>query len=433
MLRPISVGDFVPNKSPETAFTLGFGGRLETFTQILYGEFDDVIESQSEEVVGKLGSICRPRGSPIAWMPLETNERCGDVPADDNDTSDPPMRFQHRGVVVRPRRIGNFNRDETGPHRVVESNPMDFGRLQRPLRVDNSENVRFRFFCVALLIALAVWQAPQSSSAAGASTTIAPGAPCGATSSPPQYDHVVWILLENVGYSVVDSPSAPYLNSLARECGLAVNYLAITHPSLPNYIALTSGSTRGVTDDNEPSAHALTGPSIFSQLGNNWRALVQSMPSACDLHTSGSYATRHNPAVYYTSLAATCRRNDTPLTFPLNLNARFTFITPNVCDDMHSCPVATGDRWLARIVPMIVESKEYQSRSTVLFITFDENEGGATNQVPTYVIAPSVPRGERVSNPLTHYSLLRTTESLLHLPPLGAARSATSMSKPFHL
>jgi hypothetical protein len=244
---------------------------------------------------------------------------------------------------------------------------------------------------------------------------------------------VVWILLENVGYSIVGSSSAPYLNSLAAACGLATNDYAVSHPSLPNYIALTSGSTQGITDDGEPSTHPLSTPSIFSELGNHWRSLVESMPSRCDMVTSGTYAARHNPAVYFQNLGSACLRNDVPLTLPLNLSARFTFITPNICNDMHSCPVATGDSWLRRMVPQILKSSQYQSHSTALFITFDENDSQASNQVPTLVIAPSVPRGERVGAHFTHYSLLRTTESLLNLQLLGAAKTAPSMVAPFHL
>jgi hypothetical protein len=267
---------------------------------------------------------------------------------------------------------------------------------------------------------------------ASASSSLPVGAPCGSPGSE-NYDHVVWILLENVGYSVVSSPSAPYLNSLVAACGLATNDDAVSHPSLPNYIALTSGSTQGIIDDGEPSAHPLSVPSIFSQLGNRWRALVESMPSSCDRVTSGSYAARHNPAVYYRSIAAACDRNDVPLSLPLNLSANFTFITPNICNDMHSCAVSVGDTWLRKMVPLILESPEYQSRSLVLFITFDENDSQASNRVPTLVIAPSVPSGERVAIAFTHYSLLRTTESLLHIGLLGGARSAHSMVAPFHL
>ncbi|MGH3732865.1 MAG: alkaline phosphatase family protein [Acidimicrobiales bacterium] len=293
--------------------------------------------------------------------------------------------------------------------------------------------MRFRALSLGLTLVIGPWLTPLSISPVGALARISSQDPCGLTVTTPTYDHVVWILLENVGYSIVGSPSAPYLNSLADRCGLATNYLAISHPSLPNYIALTSGSTHGITDDDDPRAHLLSGPSIFSELDGNWRGLVQSMPGPCDHVTAGSYAARHNPAVYYVSLGAICRRDDILMSLPLNLSAKFTFITPNICDDMHSCPVNAGDRWLARIVPSIIASPQYQSRSTALFITFDENDREPTNQVPTYVIAPSVPRGARVGAALTHYSLLRTTETLLHLPLLGEARRANSMVGPFHL
>jgi phosphatidylinositol-3-phosphatase len=266
-----------------------------------------------------------------------------------------------------------------------------------------------------------------------ATTTRIPAAsPCGVPGAV-HYDHVVWIMLENVGYSVVGSPSAPYFNQIASRCGLATNDDAVSHPSLPNYIALTSGSTQGISDDAEPSSHPLRAPSIFSELGSNWRALVESMPSPCDHVTSGSYAARHNPAVYFTSVASTCRRRDVALSLPLNLSAGFTMMVPNICNDMHSCPVTVGDAWLRRYVPLILASPQYQSRSLVLFITFDENDSMASNQVPTIVIAPSTPIGARVAISFTHYSLLKTTETLLRVGLLGQARTAHSMVAPFHL
>lgn len=267
---------------------------------------------------------------------------------------------------------------------------------------------------------------------ASSTPSIPASSPCG-DEAQMHYDHVVWIVLENVGYSVTDSPNAPYLGSLAAACGLATHDYAVSHPSLPNYVALTSGSTQGITDDGEPSAHRLSAPSIFSELKGNWTSLVESMPSRCDRVTSGEYAARHNPAVYYQGLSATCPQRDVPLSLPLDLTKAFTFIVPNVCDDMHSCPAATGDRWLRRIVPLILKSSQYQSRSLVLFITFDENDAQSSNRVPTWVIAPSVPRGARVGVRYSHYSLLRTTESLLHVPLLGHARDAASMVKPFDL
>jgi hypothetical protein len=280
---------------------------------------------------------------------------------------------------------------------------------------------------ISLLLALSV------SPANGATLKSIPvTSPCGVATSV-RYSHIVWIMLENVGYSVVGSPSAPYFNQLASRCALATNDDAVSHPSLPNYIALTSGSTQGITDDGEPSSHPLNSPSIFSELGSNWKVLAESMPSACDHVTSGQYAARHNPAVYYTKSAASCRRDDVPLKLPMNLSAGFTMIVPNICDDMHSCPVANGDAWLRGMVPLILTSSQYQSRSLVLFITFDENDSMASNQIPTLVIAPSTPRGERVAARFTHYSLLRSTETLLHIGLLGQAKTARSMIAPFHL
>ncbi len=279
----------------------------------------------------------------------------------------------------------------------------------------------------ALLLALCV-----TGSGASASSRIPTSAPCGQQRTA-TYTHVVWIMLENEGDAVLASSSAPYFNQLSDVCGLATNYFAISHPSLPNYVALTSGSTQGIVDDGDPSAHRLAVPSLFSQLGSRWRTLAQSMPSACDQVTTDLYAARHNPAVYYTTIAASCQRSDVPLSYPLNLSAAFTMIVPNICDDMHSCPMSDGDAWLRHVVPLIVASRQYQSRSLVLFITFDENDLMASNRVPTLVIAPSTPRGDRVDTRFTHYSLLRTTETLLHLTPLAGARTATSMVTPFHL
>jgi hypothetical protein len=262
--------------------------------------------------------------------------------------------------------------------------------------------------------------------------TIQTQQPCGQSTSA-HYDHVVWIMLENVGYSVVGSSSAPYLNGLASKCGLATDYRAISHPSLPNYIALTSGSTQGITDDGEPSTHVLRAPSIFSELGSNWRTYAESMPTSCDRVTGGQYAARHNPAVYYLPITASCEKNDVPLTLPLNLSSAFTMIVPNICDDMHSCPVSTGDAWLSRYVPLILASAQYQSGSLALFITFDENDNDAINQVPTVVVAPSVPSGTKVNAALNHYALLRCTETLLHIGFLGASKSAAPMIGSFHL
>jgi hypothetical protein len=183
----------------------------------------------------------------------------------------------------------------------------------------------------AVLVILASSLTAISATASPSLRAVSLASPCAQPGPTPTYSHVVWIMLENVGYSVVGSSSAPYLNSLENRCGLATNDVAISHPSLPNYFALTAGSTIGVADDGEPSVHPLNIANIFLQLNGNWRALVESMPTPCDHVTSGSYAARHNPAVYYNNISGSCKRNDVPLSSPLNLSAAFTFISPMTC------------------------------------------------------------------------------------------------------
>jgi phosphatidylinositol-3-phosphatase len=238
--------------------------------------------------------------------------------------------------------------------------------------------------------------------------------------------------MENEGFgSIIGSASAPYINSLANTYGLATDYAAISHPSLPNYVALTSGGTQGITDDSDPSSHPLSVPSIFSELpGGASRSLEQDMTSNCSSGDSGEYAVRHNPEAYYTNLGADCGNYDVPLGTAPDLSARFTFVTPNLINDMHDGTISDGDRFLQSFVPALMATPQYQNGSTAIFITWDEGAGSGANQVPCIVISPFT-HGVKDATPYTHYSLLRTTEELLGVPLLGNAAGANSMRGKF--
>lgn len=303
--------------------------------------------------------------------------------------------------------------------------------------------------------------ATTTSTVSTTGTTAAP-APAGSGTcgfmAPPHggYRHVVWIWMENHGYgSVIGSASAPFENRLAAGCGLATNYHNVTHPSLPNYIAATSGLAPGQLGpfypECDPSASCSAGPavaSIFSQ-APTWRAYEESIPRPCDTGSGGEYAARHNPPVYYGALAAGCAAGDVGFgDFAADLASgnlpAFSFVTPNLVDDTHDASVATGDRWLQATVGEITSSAAYRSGTVALFVTWDEGEGGsasacATNttdagcHVPAIVVSPSTPPGTQSAALFNHYSLLRTAEDLLGLPPLGQAAGAASMVAAFGL
>src|SRR5215472_4741058 len=189
--------------------------------------------------------------------------------------------------------------------------------------------------------------APSAVAASAGPAAPAPpssSSPCGTMASPPAYTHVIWVWMENHSYNtIIGSSQAPFINSLATECGLATNYHNISHPSLPNYVSATSGlgyaSIAKFDSDCNPVPGCTTkAESIFAQ-GESWKAYEEAMPANCDKSNSGEYAVRHNPPPYYTTLKG-CAKFDVPyaqLASDLQNNKlpAFSFITPNLIDDMH--------------------------------------------------------------------------------------------------
>ena len=303
----------------------------------------------------------------------------------------------------------------------------------------------------------ALASAARPATVQAAATSPSASHPCGTQSKPGTYKHVIWIWMENKSSStIIGSSQAPYLNkTLVKDCGLATNYHNVTHPSLPNYIAATSGlalsAVTGFLPDCSPGGSCQTSArSIFGQ-GETWKSYEESMPSACDHSNSGNYAVRHNPAVYYTTLHG-CSSNDVSFShlatdLAHNQLPAFSFVTPNLIDDSHDGTVADADKWLSRNLQTILNSSEYKNGSTVVFVTWDEGEGGhyakgescATNtsdiscHIAAVVLSPSTKAGTRSGTLFNHYSLLATAEQLLKLSKLGQAASATTMTKAFNL
>jgi hypothetical protein len=270
---------------------------------------------------------------------------------------------------------------------------------------------------------------------------------CGGTPGPPLdippeggvarsgRSHVVTIAMENKELGdVIGSPEAPYVNRLAKRYGLATASYGIRHPSLPNYLALTSGSTHGIRS-NCTDCH-VAARNVVDQLAAahlSWKAYLEDMPEPCFTGASaGGYVKRHNPFAYYDDVVgdpARCRRMVPYPRLATDLRRgalpTYAFVVPNLCDDMHDCDVSVGDRFLAHLVPGLLRAL---GRHGFLILTWDEGTSdagccGSANggRIATVVAGRDVRRGARDASPVDHYGVLRTTEDALGLPRLGGA------------
>ena len=250
----------------------------------------------------------------------------------------------------------------------------------------------------------------------------------------PAFTHVVVVFFENKEYdSVIGSPSAPTFNSFARRYALLTNSYAVTHPSLPNYLAFVSGSTQGITDDCHDCV--VDAPNLVDSLekaGLGWKTYAEGLPSpGFTDYEAGKYVKKHNPFMYFKNVLD--NRNRLARVVPYDQLAtdlgrgklpKFSLVIPDLCNDIHDCSVATGDTWLKGFLGQLVGNP--LMKGGVIFITFDEGKsderGGG--HISTIVVGSTVDRGVRSAQPVTHYSVLRTIEDAWGLPRLGASATA---------
>jgi hypothetical protein len=254
----------------------------------------------------------------------------------------------------------------------------------------------------------------------------------------PSFGHVIVVVLENKEYGeVVGSSSAPTFAALARRYGLLTNYRGVAHPSLPNYLALVSGSTNGITSDcTSCQVDARNLADTLAQAGKTWKTYAEGLPSPGYTGASaGRYAKKHDPFAYFRDVAERPGRLRliVPLsTFHADLAARrlpnFALVVPDLCHDMHDCPVASGDAWLASFLKPLLGSSALGNG--VVFVVFDEgtSDTGGGGHVPALALGSAVRPASRVSTPLDHYSVLRTIEQSWHLPLLGHSATAAPIT-----
>jgi PKD repeat protein len=264
----------------------------------------------------------------------------------------------------------------------------------------------------SLAVALLWWVVPMAPARAAGVTAV------------PTPDHVVILVLENHSISnILDNPDAPYINSLATSGANMTQSYAETHPSQPNYIALFSGSTNGLTDDSCP--HTYTTDNLGAQAiaaGIGFTGYSEGLPSVgytgC---TSGRYARKHNPWVNFSNVPAASNQ---PLTsFPTDYSTlpAISFVIPNLDHDMHDGTIAQGDTWIHDNLDGYVQWAK--THNSVLVLTFDEDDNTPANQIPTVMVGQRVQPGQ-YSEHIDHYNVLRTIQDGFGLPPLGNSATA---------
>ncbi|MBV9058974.1 MAG: acid phosphatase [Pseudonocardiales bacterium] len=244
----------------------------------------------------------------------------------------------------------------------------------------------------------------------------------------PQPAHVVVVVMENHSYNeIIGSSSAPYINSLANGGAKFTQSFAVTHPSEPNYLALFSGSTQGLTNDSCP--HTYSGGNLGQQLISAGRTFIgysESMPSdgytGC---TSGQYARKHNPWVNFTNVPSSSNLRFSR--FPTNYSTlpSVSFVVPNLCNDMHDCSISTGDTWLKNNINSYAQWAK--NNNSLLILTFDEDDSSQANHIPTVFYGQHVKAGSYTEH-ITHYNVLRTIENAFALPCVANSCSATPIT-----
>ncbi|GAA2132825.1 alkaline phosphatase family protein [Actinomadura napierensis] len=249
----------------------------------------------------------------------------------------------------------------------------------------------------------------------------------------PTPDHVVVAIFENHSYSqVIGSSSAPYFTSLANGGANLTNFYAETHPSQPNYFALFSGSTQGITDDTcpppgSPYSKANLGAEVRTA-GRTFGSYNEGLPSegstACS-SGSGKYARKHNPWFSFSNLPASTGHTFAQWPTDYTTLPTVSFVVPNLCNDMHDCSVSTGDTWLKSKLDGYAQWAK--THNSVLIVTFDEDNGLAGNRIPAVVYGAHVKTGADATQ-YNHYNLLRTIEDMYGTTHAGNAASASPIT-----
>jgi phosphatidylinositol-3-phosphatase len=234
----------------------------------------------------------------------------------------------------------------------------------------------------------------------------------------PRPDHIVIVIEENHSFiQIIGNDDARYINGLAKRGMLFTQSYGITHPSQPNYLALFTGTTRGISSDVCPLE--LSGENLASILtakGLSFATYAESMPEpgygGC---IYGAYVRKHNPVANWKGQ----ERYSQPFSaFPSRFEGLPTvsFVVPDQLHDMHDGSVKQGDDWLRQNIEPYAEWA--MTHNSLLILTWDENNGEADNHIATIMIGPMAKRGNSAQR-IGHYNILRTISEMYGLPNLN--------------
>jgi acid phosphatase len=294
--------------------------------------------------------------------------------------------------------------------------------------------------CVLLALSACSGDAAPDDAATLAGESSAGSSTAAAAGRAPAVDKLLVVVVENHSLRQMRR-GMPWTFKLAKRYAYADRYRAITHPSLPNYLAIAGGSTFGVRDDRPPAAHRLRGASVFGQAlrsGHTAKVYAEGMPRRCARADGGRrYAVRHNPWTYFVGERPACRKHDVPFAALAGDVADGAlpdagFVVPDLCHDAHDCGLAVADRWMKRTLGRVMAGPDWKSGHLAVVVTADEDDRHSGNRVLTVVAHPSL-HGKVVHRRLNHYSLTRLYAQVLGTAPLRHGAGAPNMAAAFGL
>ena len=247
----------------------------------------------------------------------------------------------------------------------------------------------------------------------------------------PHPDHVVVVIEENSGYSQIMNMrnSNSYIHALARRGVLFTQSYGVAHPSQPNYLALFSGSTQGVTRNSCP--HTFDSGNLASSLldaGLGFASFSESLPAVGDLScASGAYQRKHNPAANWQEARLPPEVNKRFADFPKDFAGlpAVSFVIPDQDHDMHDCSFEAADEWLKKHIDPYVDWA--MKHNSLLILTWDEDDGREGNHIVTILAGQMVKAGSSDQR-ISHYSVLRTLLDFYGLSAFGASRDAEAIT-----